>query len=155
MKSFLILLPLLGLTYVIILVQPKNEGRWKTFFKIITAILLPTQGFFVAVLYCFCNRQVRGLLNFHCFRKLKRLGCLPRNPEIRTHETGKDISSANNNFNVRSFKGNSNELQYFLKARKSQERFARTESFRADLDSVKLNRLSSRTSRSKTPVVVV
>ncbi|XP_055346867.1 corticotropin-releasing factor receptor 2-like isoform X1 [Paramacrobiotus metropolitanus] len=155
-RSFLILMPLLGLTYVIVLVQPNDPAVVKAVFQIITAILLPIQGFFVAVLYCFCNRQVRGLLKVHCYRKVMRFGCFRSVPESTVKV--REYSSGNQpNFDARSFRGNHNEYQYYLRTRKSQERFANTESFRFDgrSESLKLNRLSSRSSKAKFPVVVV
>ncbi|XP_070501681.1 diuretic hormone receptor-like isoform X2 [Chironomus tepperi] len=57
-KALLVLIPLFGLTYLIVLYGP-NEGIGRKIFDIARAFLLSTQGFFVALFYCFLNSEVR------------------------------------------------------------------------------------------------
>ncbi|XP_023214286.1 diuretic hormone receptor-like, partial [Centruroides sculpturatus] len=57
-KALLVLIPLLGITYVLVIVTP-NHGTAKIWFAYFQAALLSTQGFTVAVLYCFLNGEVR------------------------------------------------------------------------------------------------
>ncbi|KAG5677655.1 hypothetical protein PVAND_007394 [Polypedilum vanderplanki] len=57
-KALLVLIPLFGLTYLIVLYIP-NEGILRKVFDIARAFLLSTQGFFVALFYCFLNSEVR------------------------------------------------------------------------------------------------
>ena len=62
-KSFFILLPLLGVTYVLILVLPQEPGLLRTTVKFFCAIFNSMQGFFVALLYCFLNNEVGQSIN--------------------------------------------------------------------------------------------
>ena len=56
-KALLVLIPLLGVTYLLLLVTP-SEGAAKRVFTCLQGALLSTQGFMVAVLYCFMNGEV-------------------------------------------------------------------------------------------------
>lgn len=57
-KALLVLIPLLGLTYLIVLTGPE-EGLQSHVFAIFRAFLISTQGFSVALFYCFLNSEVR------------------------------------------------------------------------------------------------
>ena len=66
-KALLVLIPLLGLTYVLLLVTP-TDGQAKVIFTYLQAALYSTQGFLVAVLYCFLNGEVRHCIHSHLHR---------------------------------------------------------------------------------------
>lgn len=66
-KALLVLIPLLGLTYVLLLVTPTG-GQAKVIFTYLQAALYSTQGLLVAVLYCFLNGEVRHCIQSHLHR---------------------------------------------------------------------------------------
>jgi hypothetical protein len=66
-KALLVLIPLLGLTYVLLLVIPAG-GHAKVVFTYLQAALYSTQGLLVAVFYCFLNAEVRQCLRLHVAR---------------------------------------------------------------------------------------
>ncbi|XP_031631307.1 diuretic hormone receptor-like isoform X2 [Contarinia nasturtii] len=68
-KALLVLIPLLGITYLVVLAGP-NEGVGSTIFFVARAFLLSTQGFFVSLFYCFLNSEVRTTLR-HRFNTWK------------------------------------------------------------------------------------
>ncbi|CAG2168296.1 unnamed protein product [Oppiella nova] len=71
-KALLVLIPLLGVAYMLVLVTPTHRTA-KLIFQYLQAILVSTQGFTVAVLYCFCNGEVRNSVRHHFERfKLRR-----------------------------------------------------------------------------------
>ncbi|KAL3831317.1 hypothetical protein ACJMK2_023084 [Sinanodonta woodiana] len=61
-KATIILIPLLGITYVLFIAPPSDVQTVKTVFLYINAVLQSFQGFFVAVFYCFLNGEVRSVL---------------------------------------------------------------------------------------------
>ncbi|KAJ8681345.1 hypothetical protein QAD02_017132 [Eretmocerus hayati] len=63
-KALLVLMPLLGVTYIIVLCGPES-GDSAIVFAYTRAVLLSTQGVSVAVLYCFLNGEVRNALRRH------------------------------------------------------------------------------------------
>ncbi|XP_054167743.1 diuretic hormone receptor-like [Oppia nitens] len=71
-KALLVLTPLLGVAYMLVLVTPTHRTA-KVIFHYLQALLVSTQGFTVAVLYCFCNGEVRNSVRHHFERfKLRR-----------------------------------------------------------------------------------
>ncbi|KAK7065260.1 Corticotropin-releasing factor receptor 2 [Halocaridina rubra] len=62
-KALLVLTPLLGITYMLVLTVPYQLDH-------VHAVLLSTQGFWVAMLYCFFNSEVRNSVRQH-FRRWK------------------------------------------------------------------------------------
>lgn len=71
-KALLVLIPLLGVGYMLVLVTPTHSTA-KTVFQYMQATLVSTQGFTVAVLYCFCNGEVRNSVRNHFQRfRLRR-----------------------------------------------------------------------------------
>ncbi|XP_058830749.1 diuretic hormone receptor-like isoform X2 [Topomyia yanbarensis] len=66
-KALLVLIPLLGITYLIVIYGP-NEGVGSHIFAVSRAALLSTQGFVVSLLYCFLNSEVRQTLRHHFYR---------------------------------------------------------------------------------------
>ncbi|CAG7734184.1 unnamed protein product [Allacma fusca] len=68
-KALVVLMPLLGITYVLVL-----RGSSQTpAYEIIRALLISTQGFLVALLYCFLNGEVRKALR-HRWNRLRSMG---------------------------------------------------------------------------------
>ncbi|XP_039297102.1 diuretic hormone receptor-like [Nilaparvata lugens] len=60
-KALLVLIPLLGITYILVLYGP-TEGVSANIYAYLRAILLSTQGFTVALFYCFLNTEVQNTL---------------------------------------------------------------------------------------------
>ena len=62
-KALLIIVPLLGITYLITLRNPFSEGTLeRTIFKFITHVLISFQGFFISLPYCFLNSEVSQMV---------------------------------------------------------------------------------------------
>ncbi|XP_032691001.1 diuretic hormone receptor-like isoform X2 [Odontomachus brunneus] len=66
-KALLVLIPLLGVTYVLVIAGP-TEGQVANAFSYARAVLLSSQGFFVALFYCFLNTEVQNALKHHFAR---------------------------------------------------------------------------------------
>lgn len=66
-KALLVLIPLLGVTYVLVIWTPSHKTA-KVIFTYLQIALLSTQGFTVAVLYCFLNGEVRNSVRHHLER---------------------------------------------------------------------------------------
>ncbi|EEC09757.1 hypothetical protein IscW_ISCW007036, partial [Ixodes scapularis] len=63
-KALLVLIPLLGVTYILVIWKPTQKEA-RAIFTYLQVALLPTQGFTVAVLYCFMNGDVRKAVRHH------------------------------------------------------------------------------------------
>ncbi|GFS48092.1 diuretic hormone receptor [Trichonephila inaurata madagascariensis] len=63
-KALLVLIPLLGVTYIVVIVTPAHRTA-RVVFAYAQALLLSTQGFTVAVLYCFMNGEVQKSVRHH------------------------------------------------------------------------------------------
>ncbi|XP_013924717.1 PREDICTED: corticotropin-releasing factor receptor 2-like [Thamnophis sirtalis] len=59
-KATLVLLPLLGITYMLFFVNPGEDDISQIFFIYFNSFLQSFQGFFVSVFYCFLNSEVRS-----------------------------------------------------------------------------------------------
>ncbi|ESP01186.1 hypothetical protein LOTGIDRAFT_172709 [Lottia gigantea] len=57
-RAVLILIPLLGLQYLVIPFRPDHDPQAMHIFKLISAFLTSYQGVFVAVIFCFFNGEV-------------------------------------------------------------------------------------------------
>ncbi|XP_073812334.1 diuretic hormone 44 receptor 1 isoform X2 [Musca autumnalis] len=64
-KALLVLIPLFGITYLVVLAGPSEAGVMSHMFAIVRAVLLSTQGFSVSLFYCFLNSEVRNALRHH------------------------------------------------------------------------------------------
>ncbi|EZA57388.1 hypothetical protein DMN91_009157 [Ooceraea biroi] len=60
-KALLVLIPLLGVTYVLVIAGP-TEGQAGNAFSYVRALMLSLQGFVVAVFYCFLNTEVQNAI---------------------------------------------------------------------------------------------
>ncbi|CAL1281569.1 unnamed protein product [Larinioides sclopetarius] len=78
-KALLVLIPLLGVTYIVVIATPSDPVA-EVVFIYIQATLLSIQGFVVAVLYCFLNGEVQNSLRHHLerWRTQKTVGKTPR-----------------------------------------------------------------------------
>ncbi|XP_053987193.1 diuretic hormone receptor isoform X2 [Hylaeus volcanicus] len=85
-KALLVLIPLLGVTYVLVLMGP-TEGQVANAFSYARAVLLSSQGLFIALFYCFLNAEVQNTVKHHIERWTtardldteRRLYCPPSN----------------------------------------------------------------------------
>lgn len=86
-KALLVLIPLLGITYVVLIVTPSHRMA-RILFAYFQATLLSTQGFTVAVLYCFLNGEVRNSLRHYMTRRQiqKTIGSVAR-PSLNSQQT--------------------------------------------------------------------
>ncbi|XP_062937354.1 corticotropin-releasing factor receptor 1 [Cynocephalus volans] len=61
-KATLVLLPLLGITYMLFFVNPGEDEVSRAVFIYFNSFLESFQGFFVSVFYCFLNSEVRSAI---------------------------------------------------------------------------------------------
>ena len=65
-KALLVIIPLLGITYLITIVGPSDKSSlFFLMFVHLRAVLLSTQGLTVTLPYCFLNTEVKGILQHH------------------------------------------------------------------------------------------
>ncbi|XP_054288547.1 calcitonin gene-related peptide type 1 receptor isoform X2 [Macrosteles quadrilineatus] len=57
-RATLLLLPLLGLHYLLTPFRPPRDHPWERFYEVTSAITASFQGLCVATLFCFCNGEV-------------------------------------------------------------------------------------------------
>lgn len=60
-KALLVLIPLLGITYLVVITGPEF-GVVNYIFAVTRAVLISSQGLSVAMFYCFLNSEVRQAL---------------------------------------------------------------------------------------------
>ncbi|XP_046654155.1 diuretic hormone receptor-like isoform X3 [Daphnia pulicaria] len=96
-KALLVLIPLLGLTYVLVIAGP-TEGLIAIYFSHIRAVLLSTQGFLVTLFFCFLNTEVRNTLRHHWTRWKTTSRWLEhsQNHSSRSNRCGTAINSKRN-----------------------------------------------------------
>ncbi|KAJ9594858.1 hypothetical protein L9F63_013843 [Diploptera punctata] len=66
-KALLVLIPLLGITYILIITGP-TDGIYAEIYRYLQAVLLSTQGFTIALFYCFLNTEVQNTVRHHLER---------------------------------------------------------------------------------------
>ncbi|CAH1238044.1 CRHR2 [Branchiostoma lanceolatum] len=64
-KATVVLLPLLGITYILFFVHPPSKGTSKLFFIYFNSFLQSFQGCFVSIIYCFTNTEVQTTIKRH------------------------------------------------------------------------------------------
>ncbi|XP_045026799.1 diuretic hormone receptor isoform X6 [Daphnia magna] len=96
-KALLVLIPLLGLTYVLVIAGP-TEGLIAIYFSHIRAVLLSTQGFLVTLFFCFLNTEVRNTLRHHWtrWRTTSRWLEHSQNHSSRSNRCGAALNSKRN-----------------------------------------------------------
>lgn len=67
-KALLVLIPLLGITNLLVLCGPNDDSWFAHAFDYTRALMLSTQGFLVALFYCFMNTEVRHAIRYHVER---------------------------------------------------------------------------------------
>lgn len=60
-RATLVLVPLLGLQYLMMHISPAEGSKWTEAYTYLTAIFVSLQGSFLAILYCFCNGEVKAI----------------------------------------------------------------------------------------------
>ncbi|XP_070210130.1 corticotropin-releasing factor receptor 2-like [Littorina saxatilis] len=85
-KATIILLPLLGMTNLLFLLQPAEQGPLMVAYRVINAILPSCQGIFVSVLYCFMNAEVQSVIRkkWNRFRVNRAMNTRSRRQGSRT-----------------------------------------------------------------------
>ncbi|XP_035689670.1 corticotropin-releasing factor receptor 2-like [Branchiostoma floridae] len=59
-KATVVLLPLLGITYVLFMVHPSGQGTSRLVFIYFNSFFQSFQGTFVSIIYCFTNAEIRN-----------------------------------------------------------------------------------------------
>jgi len=100
-KALLVLIPLLGITYLVVIAGP-NEGVESHIFAILRAFLLSIQGLSVSMFYCFLNSEVRQALK-HRFHRLRDSRNLSASNSIRSrrYTMSKDYSPRSRTESIR------------------------------------------------------
>lgn len=57
-RATLILIPLLGLQYIVTPFRPEPGTPWESVYQVTSAVVASCQGLCVALLFCFCNGEV-------------------------------------------------------------------------------------------------
>ncbi|CAI6368564.1 unnamed protein product [Macrosiphum euphorbiae] len=57
-RATLILIPLLGLQYIVTPFRPEPGTSWEPVYQVTSAVVASCQGLCVALLFCFCNGEV-------------------------------------------------------------------------------------------------
>ncbi|CAH1280307.1 unnamed protein product [Diabrotica balteata] len=60
LRATLLLVPLLGLNFLLTPFRPENGEPWLYFYDLISAVTTSFQGLLVAILFCFCNGEVQA-----------------------------------------------------------------------------------------------
>jgi len=95
-KALIIIVPLLGITYLVTIVGPSEpESTWETIFILTRNVLLSFQGFIISLLYCFLNGEICLVIKNHWTRwwMIKEIG----NTQKYTKTTGNLESSRSQN----------------------------------------------------------
>ncbi|XP_076461896.1 corticotropin-releasing factor receptor 2-like [Babylonia areolata] len=85
-KATIILLPLLGITNLLFLLKPAEQGPLMVAYRVVNAIMPSCQGIFVSVLYCFMNVEVQSVIRkkWNRFRVNRALNTRSRRQGSRT-----------------------------------------------------------------------
>ncbi|XP_030754133.1 calcitonin gene-related peptide type 1 receptor-like [Sitophilus oryzae] len=60
LRATLLLVPLLGLNFLLTPFRPQGGHMWENIYDIVSAITTSFQGLCVAILFCFCNGEVQA-----------------------------------------------------------------------------------------------
>ncbi|KDR16173.1 Diuretic hormone receptor, partial [Zootermopsis nevadensis] len=67
-KALLVLIPLLGITYILVITLHKSPEENAVFWRVILCVLFVQQGFTIALFYCFLNTEVQNTVRHHLER---------------------------------------------------------------------------------------
>ncbi|KAF7288061.1 hypothetical protein GWI33_000115 [Rhynchophorus ferrugineus] len=60
LRATLLLVPLLGLNFLLTPFRPQGGHMWENLYDLVSAITTSFQGLCVAILFCFCNGEVQA-----------------------------------------------------------------------------------------------
>ncbi|CAH1101413.1 unnamed protein product [Psylliodes chrysocephalus] len=60
LRATMLLVPLLGLNFLLTPFRPENNEPWLYFYDLLSAVTTSFQGLCVAILFCFCNGEVQA-----------------------------------------------------------------------------------------------
>lgn len=86
-RATLILIPLLGLQYVLTPFRPPPGSPGEAAYEILAALFTSFQGLCVAMLFCFFNGEVMAALKKVCTQKIIRKRPLQKRPNNNCTET--------------------------------------------------------------------
>lgn len=89
-RATLILIPLLGLHYILTPFRPEAKSEWEGIYESIAAVCTSFQGLCVAMLFCFCNGEVMSVIK----KKIKSTFNLKGGPHFNDN-----YYLSNNNYN--------------------------------------------------------
>ncbi|KAK3927962.1 Diuretic hormone receptor [Frankliniella fusca] len=94
-KALLVLIPLLGITYILVIYGP-TTGNAAQAFDLARALLLSTQGLLVALFYCFLNTDVRHTVGhrWERWREMRTVGRQRNGRATSVNWTTRDTNQA-------------------------------------------------------------
>jgi hypothetical protein len=117
-RATLILIPLLGLHYMLTPFRPEAKSEWEVYYEIIAAVCTSFQGLCVAMLFCFCNGEVLNaikkrladsfLFNHDSKRTMRSRSNTAISNIFNSVVTTNNHNQQNNNNNNNSNSGNNN-----------------------------------------------
>ena len=90
-KALVIVIPLLGFTYLLTFIGPNKESNplAYTIFQSVRAVLLSTQGGVITLPYCYLNTEVQGVIRTRWDRWQ-----MVRNVEYASHSTRTSLATS-------------------------------------------------------------
>ena len=90
-KALVIIIPLLGFTYLLTFIGPSKESNplAYTVFQSVRAVLLSTQGGVITLPYCYLNTEVQGVIRTRWDRWQ-----MVRNVEYASHSTRTSLATS-------------------------------------------------------------
>ncbi|KAL5007136.1 hypothetical protein ScPMuIL_015942 [Solemya velum] len=73
-RAILILIPLLGIQYLMFPMKPDDDSPIAEFYYMFTALFISLQGAFVSIIFCFCNGEVISILRRKWYQHLLMRG---------------------------------------------------------------------------------
>ncbi|XP_046736281.1 calcitonin gene-related peptide type 1 receptor-like isoform X1 [Diprion similis] len=135
-RATLLLVPLLGLHYLVIPFRPPKGHPWEQAYEIISAITASFQGLCVAILFCFCNGEVitqfKRKWEGTAFVRKRANSCTATTVSVRWRErrrcdyqsaAGVDPQESAGSNTAAARRGSSNHLQVLIKRNDSANDF--------------------------------
>ncbi|KAL5006348.1 hypothetical protein ScPMuIL_015154 [Solemya velum] len=73
-RATLILIPLLGVQYLLFPIRPEKGSPIEDFYYLFTALFISLQGAFVSIIFCFCNGEVLAIVRRKWYQHLLMKG---------------------------------------------------------------------------------